>query len=128
MFFGGQLGGHDIGYNLRCGHRYTLTGALHQSEVDGYWHIGLHIALSRLDFIQIEFCLSEKDGKVMVKAGAEDKPRALDLSDEGQCRQFYDEIAEDIKRYFTSEPVLDEGASLRRIGFQSSTSQVGQTL
>jgi hypothetical protein len=106
------------------GLHYTLPGAMHLAD-DGLWHLGLLLTLytSTNAFprqpLLIEFCVSEQSGRTMVKAGFEDKPRAIDLANQAERERFYDAIVGEIKNYFTTEPQLDDAASLKRIGFRS---------
>jgi len=99
---------------------YNAIGASHFDPKDGYWYLGLLITLNT-QRVLMRLALTERAGKVVVKTGTNDKPRELDLADEAQCRAFYDEIVEDIKRYFTAEPDFSETPSLRKIGFSSGS-------
>ena len=55
---------------------------------------------------------------MMVKRGKSDKPREVDLSDQKQCEEFYDSIAERVKQFFAQGPEnLSDDMELPTIGF-----------
>jgi hypothetical protein len=93
---------------------YALSGAVHFGE-DGYWHLGILIILAP-QRILIEFCLTEKDGKLHVRAGS-GKGRPIDMTRAADRDAFYDEVVDDIKRYFADEPDFHESQATKRIGF-----------
>ncbi len=99
------------------GTQYSVIGASHLGE-DGYWHAGLRITTAPPKMVLIEVGLTERAGKVLVKLGADDKPRQIDLNDQKQCQAVYDEIVEDIKHFYTDEPKF--GESFTSIGFKAS--------
>jgi len=98
------------------GVQYAFAGAVHYAE-DGYWHLGLVITLIPFQPLLIELCVNDRDGKVAVKAGRDGKPRTINLQNPTERAAFYDEIVEDVKRYFTEEPDFNDAPSMRKIGF-----------
>lgn len=109
-----------------------MVGGTHFNR-DGYWHLGLVVRLFSApneyphQLVLIELCLTEEDGRVMVKLGADGKPRELDLTSEVQCKQFYDEIADTVANYFNAKRDFGDTGTIKKIGFnpklnESSTS------
>jgi hypothetical protein len=82
---------------------YAIPGAAHFDPNDGFWHVGLVITLAerpntfpRLRALT-KVSVRERDGKVVVKRGGDDRPRELNLGDQQQCNEFYDDIVEHVK-------------------------------
>lgn len=96
---------------------YSVVGASHLGE-DGYWHIGLCITTAPLKVILIQLGLTEHADKITVKLGVEGKPCQVDLNDEKQCHAIYEEIVQDVKKYYSEEPKVGESST--SIGFRAS--------
>jgi len=93
------------------GKTYTITGAMQFNEEDGYWHFGVHLDLTQMQWITFGMAISDADGKSLVKfSGA--KPRQIDLNDHSQCNAFYESIVE-----FVKECYRDAKPGANRIGF-----------
>ncbi len=109
--------------------QYNIVGATHFNDNDGYWHLGLCMTLTKnpnvfpKQRVLVAICITEHDGKVMVKRGPEDKPRQLDLDNQSQYSEFYESIVERVKEFFAGGPqeFTDTSASLKRIGFRAES-------
>ena len=93
------------------GHAYTIPGAMQFSEEDGYWHFGVRLALTQMQWIVFGVGISDCDGRAMVKVGG-GNPRQIDTSDQNQCNEFYDSIVA-----FVKDAYRDEKSAANRIGF-----------
>jgi hypothetical protein len=93
--------------------RYNVIGASHLGD-DSYWHVGVCIALP-LQRILIRISLTETAGKTFVKLSDDGKPIEIDVGDQNQCADLYNQIVEDIKHYYIAEPKF--GESTAKIGF-----------
>jgi hypothetical protein len=62
--------------------------------------------------------LREQSGKLLVKRGKGDKPQEIELTDQRQCDDFYDSIADRVKRFYAAsfENIPDD-TTVRKIGF-----------
>jgi hypothetical protein len=102
---------------------YTPTGAIHFDTTEQYWRLGLIITLRESENIwpqsrvRLEIALREQAGKIIVKRGRDDSPREIDPSDQEQCKEFYDSIAERVRQFFAVGPENLADGSLRTIGF-----------
>ncbi len=100
------------------GQHYTLMGATVFDPEDGYWHLGVCITLTPPgtfppQWVSFALCVTEHEGKPMVKVGVNGKPRQIDLNVQDQCKVFYDGIVENIKQSFGDSKKSDS----KRIGF-----------
>jgi len=87
------------------GMRYTLPGATVFDKDDGYWHLGLCITLSRPgaippQWVYFVLCVTELDGKPMVKVGVVGKPRQIDFDSPEQLNALYEYIFESVMKCF----------------------------
>jgi hypothetical protein len=123
-FPGGQCEIVPLDKPVTAGAVTNVVGAAHFDPKDGYWHVGLVITLKvpnqSPQRLLIRIALTERAGKVLVKTGTNDKPREIDLGNAGQLKAFYDEIVDDIKKYFTAEPDFDDKPSLKKVGFEAA--------
>jgi hypothetical protein len=96
---------------------YSLVGAMHYDH-DGFWHLGFCLRLRPLKSVLMEICLTRSRGKSLVKTGKDGKAREIDLENKSKCEEFYEELIEDTKRFYTTEvqAALDNPAPAR-IGF-----------
>jgi hypothetical protein len=104
------------------GMRYTLPGATVFDREDGYWHLGVCVTLSPpgtlpSQWVSFALCVTEHEGKPMVKIGIPGKPRQIDLNDPRQCNEFYESIVDNIKSSFSDSRKSDS----KRIGFVVSS-------
>lgn len=77
--------------------RYTMAGATDYDESDGYWHLGVMVVLSEktlpVEWIGFALCVSEDNGKLVVKINADGKPVPLDTSDKDRVHDFFENLA-----------------------------------
>jgi hypothetical protein len=104
---------------------YALPSAMY-FDSDGYWRADVCITVFEAANVfphhPVRFGLSlrEADGKILVKRGWDPKAREINLSDKGQCDDFYAGIAERIMEVFSRKPqdlALDESRNRSSIGF-----------
>jgi hypothetical protein len=103
------------------GWTYNLIGATHYK--DGFWNLGLCVTLSNQPItpssgprLLLAISMKERDGKVLVKRYLTDKPRTLNLDDENQCNEFYENIVDDIKKFY-EQSLPDSDDTPNSIGF-----------
>lgn len=107
--------------------KYAIPGATHYDK-DGFWHLGLCLNLSRpkpgatvfQQLVLIEICVTRKEGKMTVRLGREGRPRELDLTNQNQRKDFYDEIVGQVKHVYeaaTAEAIQNQ--TMVKIGFHS---------
>jgi hypothetical protein len=95
-----RLTGEDREYQEpRDGGRWALPGAVEFDEEDGYWHLGLCVTLTKPGtfppmWFAFTLCISEQQGKLMVKTGLIEQPRTLDPLDTFDCAQLYEDIVD----------------------------------
>src|SRR5207248_11791401 len=93
----------------KSGTLYSLPGAMHFGK-DDYWHLGLIVTLFTApnelpqQRVLIELCLTEKGGKTVVRPGVDGLARQLDLRNQSECIDFYDEIVERVNQVFAARP------------------------
>ena len=104
---------------------YNVVGATHFSA-DGYWHAGFIIDLSSAENefprrrALFEFCVAERNGALMVKAGKKGKEWRLNLTDEIERNKFYDSVVELTKKVLSTELTdMPNGDGLRKVGFNA---------
>ena len=100
------------------GMNYTLLGATVFDSEDEYWHLGVCITLTPPNvlppqWVSFALCVTERDGKPLVKIGVPGKPRQIDFADLEQCNAFYESIVENIKESFRDS----KKSSSKKIGF-----------
>ena len=81
------------------GHRYASAGATVLGE-DGFWNLGIRIALSAGAIISFVLFVAEQDGKLVAKVGTSGKLYTLDLSNQHTCNELYDDIVAKAKSAF----------------------------
>ena len=114
---------------IKAGTKYG-TGAIHFDTNEGYWRLGFIVTLRENENtfpqsrILLEIDVREQAGKILVKRGEGDKPREIDiLRNPKQCGEFYDSIADRVKRFYTISPDnLSDDTTVRRIGFAADES------
>ncbi|MGO8759026.1 MAG: hypothetical protein ACLQG3_12955 [Terracidiphilus sp.] len=100
------LNGEERNYSRPEGGRsFTLPGATDFDEEDGFWHLGVHIALrppGHLPPTAVAFVLCVKDqaGQSMLKIGIDGKVGQVDPTDRTQVNAFCDRIFENVKQSF----------------------------
>jgi hypothetical protein len=106
------------------GTSYGPAGAIHFDSTDLYWHLGLILTLTEdknsfpVPRALLEMAVREQSGKLLVKRGKGDKPQEIDLTDKKQCDDFYDSIAERVKRFYAASPEnISDDTTVRKIGF-----------
>jgi hypothetical protein len=87
------------------GGQFTLPGAVKFDEDDGFWHLGVHIALRPPNHfpptaVSFVLCVKDQDGQPLLKIGLDGKTSLLNMSDPIQVNSFYDRIIEDVNRCF----------------------------
>jgi hypothetical protein len=86
------------------GKMYAPLGAIEFDIEDSYWHLGVSITLTRPDLspqrVFFPLCVTEREGKLMVKLGANGKERQIDQNDPAQLDAFYEHIVEIVKQCF----------------------------
>ena len=103
------------------GMKYTLTGAMEYDDTDRFWRLGVCITLSPPGvipehYVSFALCLSQHDGKAIVKVGDIGKPYEIEFDRLAQCNDFYDGIVESVKQSF-SDP---QKPGPKTIGFKVS--------
>ena len=103
---------------------YALPGAVHFDSSDLYWHLGIVLTLTEaknsfpIPRALLEMAVREQSGKLLVKRGKDDKPQEIDLADKKQCDDFYDSIADRVKRFYAANPEnIPDDTTVRKIGF-----------
>ena len=103
---------------------YALPGAIHFDSSDLYWHLGLILTLTEaknsfpIPRVLLEMAIREQSGKLLVKRGKGDKPQEIDLTNQKQCDDFYDSIADRVKRFYVGSPDnIPDDTTVRKIGF-----------
>jgi hypothetical protein len=81
---------------------YTISGAMQFNEEDQFWHFGLRLALTGMQWAIFGLGVADRDGKAMVRIGP-GNARQIDLSDQNQCNEFYDSIVESIKHCYRDD-------------------------
>ncbi len=99
--------------------QFTLMGAMVEDDSTGEWRLGIRLALTpqsslQAHWILMVFYVSDSDGTTTVRPSLGSKPRPVNLSDERESSQFYEEIVADIKGAI-SNPRAASAAS--KIGF-----------
>ena len=84
---------------------YTLMGATEFDAEDGYWHLGVCINLDPLNRhsprrVFFPLCVTDHEGKLVVKLGVGGKARQIDPNDQAQLDAFYESIVETVKLAF----------------------------
>ncbi|MDR3764444.1 MAG: hypothetical protein P4M01_10145 [Acidobacteriota bacterium] len=97
------------------GKMFTLPGATIFDDSDGYWHLGLCIGLTQLQFVSFVLCITEQDGAAKVKTGVSGKAQTLNFEDESSVRAYCESICEQAVRVY-SEPT---SSASRTFGFLS---------
>jgi len=87
------------------GGSYTLPGATYFDEEDGFWHLGVHIALGppgHLPPTAVTFvlCVEDQAGHSMLKIGIDGNVGQMDPTDPTQVNAFCDRIFENVKQSF----------------------------
>lgn len=99
--------------------RYTLPGAVSFEEEDDYWHLGVSITLSPAGafperWIGVVLCVTEDNGKPVVKFGHRGKPRTIDFTNAAETNALYDDIVALLKSKFDDPRKI---AKREQIGF-----------
>lgn len=79
---------------------YTLLGATEFDSEDEYWHLGVCINLNLPQQVFFPLCVTNQEGKLMVKLGVNGKARQINPNDPVQLEEFYESIVETIKQAF----------------------------
>jgi hypothetical protein len=99
------------------------TGAIHFDPTDLYWHLGLILTLTEsknsfpIPRALLELAVREQAGRLLVKRGKGDTPQEIDISNKKQCDDFYDSIADRVKRFYAANPENAPDDTARKIGF-----------
>ena len=86
------------------------------SSADGYWHLGVQIWLTQLQFVTFTICVTEDAGTVKVKTGIGAKPQILHAEIESELNAYCESIGDRIVQAF-SEP---KSSGSRTLGFNPS--------
>ncbi len=102
--------------------QYNVVSGTHFGK-DGYWHAGFVIDLTSADnefprrHVLFEFCIAERNGSLMVKAGRDGRELRLDLGSETERNKFYDALAGRAKKILSTELIEMPDDGVRKIGF-----------
>jgi len=80
------------------GGQWTLPGAAEFDDDDNYWHLGVHVTLTKPGHIppnwfSFVLCISEVKGQLMVKIGLPGKPQAIDVTSESELANFFNFVS-----------------------------------
>ena len=100
-------------YPADAGQRYSLQGAAVFDDSDGYWHLGIRISLTQLQFVSFALCVTQQDGTIKVKTGVDAKPQTLNIDNEAELRAYCESIADKVIQVY-AEPKSSES---RTFGF-----------
>jgi hypothetical protein len=98
-----------------------VAGAMHLDD-DTFWHLGIvltvHSEFPRQDML-LSFCLKEHQNRITVKFSTEGVPRLIDLADDKQLFEFYDDVVTQLKSYLDSnlDTLLRGMKTSQKIGF-----------
>jgi hypothetical protein len=91
---------------------YSLPGAIKYDRTDGYWHLGIVVTLSQLQWVGFVLCVTEESGKPLVKFGGVGTPRRI--GDSKQRDEFFDEIVGKLKQSYENY----RGPGPKNLGFK----------
>jgi hypothetical protein len=102
---------------------YTMRGAMHLGD-DTFWHLGIIITFyekpDRFPHqpISFDFRMKKKEDKFIIQNKPQDKEHIIDPNSQQDFTQFYDNLFDGIRDYFSFQAFLEkEHTEPRRIGF-----------
>jgi hypothetical protein len=110
--------GEERAYKAPEKGQYTLPGATEFDQEDGYWHLGVRIELSPPtlfppEWVFFPLCVTEHEGKPLVKLGVAGEPRRVNPDDPADRNALYEVIFETIKQCYDSS----KKSASKSIGF-----------
>jgi hypothetical protein len=99
------------------GQLYSMQAATQFDDSDKYWHLGVRIRLSQLQFVTFALCVGDEDGTLKVKAGDRGKPQNLALDSDTEIKVLCDSIAEAVIQVY-SDP---KNSAMKDVGFSPNS-------
>ncbi len=99
------------------GQLYSMQAATQFDESDKYWHLGVRIRLSQLQFVTFALCVGEEDGALKVKAGNGGEPQNFALDSEAEIKMICNSIAEAVILVY-SDP---RNSTMKEVGFSPNS-------